>query len=309
LKPLYVAGVAGAIAAVGIIAGLLYVTPAQVVSSTYHSDPFTVTVLEDSSHRFLAKIENAGPPLENTAVFAVKRGLNADCEPQGIVAANFKIENKGGKPVMDPSTIPAKGSVTVDSASANISQIPQSADIAIYVLKVDPSSLRAIELVQKIPIRQSNYTELQQFENCLLATSGSGHYPLVFKLTNIPKGVLAYFTVNDGSASYETSFRLDKNAPDFAAIYWPDAKQNWSQGNFTRPGGPAPAWKEPHAVTVNVRTVLAGQVHEFEKQIELSDNRLKTTSLDFFEVARGNIVPAYPKYWQVQVDLQEGIIS
>ncbi|MEO9295617.1 MAG: hypothetical protein ABI347_08465 [Nitrososphaera sp.] len=51
-------------------------------------------------------------------------------------------------------------------------------------------------------------------------------------------------------------------------------------------------------------------MQEFEKQVDLSgNNRLKTTALDFFEVARGNIVPAYPKYWEVQVDLKNGTIS
>jgi hypothetical protein len=179
LKPLYVAGIAVAIAVAGIIVGLLYIiTPARVTTTTtYHSDPFTITVLEDSGQRFLAKVENSGPPLENTAAFAVKKGLNADCEPQGIVATNFKIENKDGKPAMNPSSIPAKGSVTIDSTAANIRQIPESTETAIYVLRVDPSSLRATELVQKILIRQSNLTDLQQFENCL-AKSGSG-YPLV----------------------------------------------------------------------------------------------------------------------------------
>lgn len=306
MKPLYLAGIAGAGAAVAIAVVLLYAMPAQVVR-TYHSGPFTASVLEDSSHRFLAKVENNGPPLENTAAFAVKRGLNGDCEQQGIVVANFKIENKDNKTVLDPSSLPAKGSVTIDSATANISQIPASTETAIYVLKVATDPIRATQLVNKISIQQSNMTELQQFEDCL-AKSGSG-YPLLFKLINVPKGSLAYFTVDEGGAKYTTSIRVQKNSPDFAAIYWPDAKQNWSQGNFTGPGGPAPAWKEPHAIKVNVKTVVSGQVQEFEKQVQLSDDRLKTTSLDFFEVAKGNVMTAYPKYWEIGVDLQNRIIS
>lgn len=306
MKPLYFAGIAGAGVAVAIGVMLLYAVPAQVVR-TYQSGPFTASMLEDSSHRFLAKVENDGPPLENTAAFAVKRGLNGDCEQQGIVVANFKIENKEGKTVMDPSSLPAKGSVTIDSATTNVSQIPASSETAIYILKVATDPMRATQLVQKIPIQQSNMTELQQFEGCL-AKSGAG-YPLLFKLTNVPKGSLAYFTVDDGAAKYTTSIRVQQKSPDFAAIYWPDAKQNWSQGNFTGPGGPAPAWKEPHAIKVSIKTLVSGQVQEFEKQVQLSDDSLKTTSLDFFEVAKGNVMPAYPKYWEIGVDLQNRIIS
>lgn len=297
--------IAGAGAA-AIVVAMLYVIPAQ-VAGTYHSGPFTVSVLEDSNRRFLAKVENSGPPLENTAAFAVKKGLNADCEPQGIVAANFKIEDKDGKPALNPSSIPAGRSVTIDSSSANISQIPASTETAIYVLKVDPSTVRATQLIQKIPLQQSNQTELQQFEDCL-AKSGSG-YPLLFRLSNVQKGSLAYFTVDDGKAKYETSIRVEKNSPDLAAIYWPRANQSWSQGNFTRPGGPAPAWKEPQTITVNVKSVLSGQVQEFEKHVQLSGDKLKTVSLDFFEIAKGNVVPIYPKYWEVDIDLQNRAIS
>lgn len=307
MKPLHVAGIAGAGAVIAIIIALTYVAPAQVTKS-YHSGAFTVNVIEDSNRRFLARLDNSGPALESAAAFAVKKGLNGDCEPQGVVAANFKLENKDGKVVMNPSSIPGSGSVTIDSsAAANIGQIPASTETTIYVMKVDTGSLRAKEVVEKIPIQQSNYTDLQQFENCL-AKSGSG-YPLLFKLANIPKGSVSYFTVADGTSTYETSLRMDKNAPDFAAIYWPDAKQNWSQGNFTGPGGPAPAWKEPQAVTVNVKTVLSGTVQEFEQKLQLADDRLKAASLDFFEVAKGNVVPLYPKYWEIDVDLQNRVIS
>ena len=61
MKPLYLAGVAGAGVAVALAVMLLYAVPAQVVR-VHQSGPFTASVLEDSSHRFLAKVENDGPP-------------------------------------------------------------------------------------------------------------------------------------------------------------------------------------------------------------------------------------------------------
>lgn len=55
--------------------------------------------------------------------------------------------------------------------------------------------------------------------------------------------------------------------------------------------------------------MLSGQVQKFEKQVQLSGDGLKTVSLDFFEIAKGNVVPIYPKYWEVDIDLQNRAIS
>lgn len=300
------AAIAAGLAIAGVIAAFLYVAPAQVTRS-YISGNLTINVLEASSRKFLAKVENNGPALENAAAFAVKKGLNGDCEPQGIVAADFKLENKDGKLVPNPSSIPASGSVTIDSAAANINQIPPSTETTIYVLRIDPATLHATDVLHAVPIQQSNSTELERFESCLKASDKG--YPLLFKLTNIPKGSQAYFTVDDGTKKFETSLFLRQNAPDFPAIFWPDSKQNWLQANFTKPAGPAPEWNMTQSLTLDVRTVISGQVNEFSQQIPLSNERPKTTSLDFVDVARGNAVPVYPKYWEIDVDVGDGKIS
>jgi hypothetical protein len=301
-----VAVIAGGLAIAGILAAFTYVSPAQVTKS-YNSGNLTVNVLEDSSRKFLAKVENNGPRLESAAAFVVKKGLNSDCEPQGIVVANFKLGNKNGRLVPNPDSIPANGSVTLDSTAANIGQIPPSTETTIYVMRLDPSSLRATDVLHAVQIQQSNSTDLEVFEKCLKESNRG--YPVLFKLTDISKESQAYFTVDDGTNKFETAFFLRKDAPDFPAVYWPDSRQNWLQANFTKPSGPAPAWKEPQTLVVDIKTVASGKVQEFAQQIKLSEARLKTASLDFIDVARGNAVPIYPKYWEIDVDLQNKMVS
>lgn len=295
MKPLHAAIVAGAVIAAIAVVSILYMTPAQRITS-YNSGDITVHVLEDSSRKFLTEVENSGLALDNAVAFAIKKGLNGDCEPQGIVVSNFKVENKDGNLVPNPDSIPANGRVTIDSASANLNNIPPSTETTIYILELAPSSIRATNVLHQIPIQQSNSTDLEQYEDCL---AGRG-YPLLLKLTGLQKGSQAYFTVDNGGKKYETSFFLAPDAPDFPAVYWPD-RQNWLQANFTQQAGPAPAWQEPQTLNVTVRTVVAGHIKQFEAQVV---PELRTASLDFVEVAKGNAVPVYPKYWEVRIDLE-----
>jgi hypothetical protein len=298
LKPIYAATIAGAAIAAIVIVFIVYLTPIQRTTS-YHSGNITLHVLEDSSRKFLAQIENHGPTLENAGAFAVKKGLNDNCEPQGIVVTNFQAENRDGRQVMNPSSIPANGTMTIDSTKANLSIIPPSMETTVYVFRMDPSSLLAQEVLHEVRIQQSNSTELEQYEDCL---AGRG-YPLLLKLTGLQKDSQAYFTIIDDNSGekYETSFSLAQNAPDFPAIYWPD-RQNWLQANFTRQSGPAPLWQEPQALDITVKTVVAGKVEQFEARVT---PELRTTSLDFVEAAKGNVMPIYPRYWEIEVDLAE----
>jgi hypothetical protein len=302
LKSLHIASIAGACGIVAILFAVLYFVPAQVVT-TYHSGNLDIQLLQDDSRKFLAKIENHGPALENAGAFAVKKGLNKNCEPQGIVVTSFQVENRGGRQVMNPSSIPAGGTVTIDSAKANLSTIPPSTETTVYIFRMDPSSLLAREVLHEVRIHQSNSTELEQYEDCL---AGRG-YPLLLKLTGLQKGSQAYFTIIDDSSGekYETSFSLAQNAPDFPAVYWPD-RQNWLHANFTRQSGPAPSWQEPHILDVAVKTVVAGKVEQFNARVT---PELRTTSLDFIEAAKGNAVPIYPRYWEVGVNLAGKAIS
>lgn len=294
MKPLYAAAIAGAAIVAIVILFVAYITPTQRITS-YNSGDITVHLLEDNSRKFLAQVENRGPALENAGAFAVKKGLNENCEPQGIVVANFQVENRDGRQVMNPSSIPADGIVTIDSAKANLNTIPPSTETTIYVLHMDPSSLLAREVLHEIRIQQSNSTELERYEDCL---AGRG-YPLLLKLTGLQKGSQAYFTIVGNGEKYETSFSLAQNAPDFPAIYWPD-RQNWLQANFTRQSGPAPAWQEPQALDIAVKTVVEAKVEQFEARVTPA---LRTASLDFVEAAKGNAVPIYPRYWEIEVDL------
>jgi hypothetical protein len=297
-----VAAIAGAAIAVIAVVLIAYITPTQRITS-YHSDDITFHVLEDSSRKFLAQVENRGPALENAGAFAVKKGLNENCEPQGIVVTSFQVENRDGRQVMNPSSIPANSTVTIDSAKANLSTIPPSTETTVYIFRMDPSSLLAREVLHEVRIQQSNSTELEHYEGCL---AGRG-YPLLLKLTGLQKGSQAYFTIIDDSSGekYETSFSFAQNAPDFPAVYWPD-RQNWLQANFTRQSGPAPSWQEPHILDVTVKTVVTGKVEQFNARVT---PELRTTSLDFVEAAKGNAVPIYPRYWEVGVSLAGKAIS
>jgi hypothetical protein len=162
-----------------------------------------VHVLEDSSRKFLAEVENSGPSLDNSAAFAVKKGLNGNLSP-------------------NHDSIPANGKVTIDSASANLNNIPPSTETTVYILQPEPGSIRAEGVLYTNPIQQSNSTELEQYEDCL---AGSG-YPLLFRLTGLQKDSQAYLTVDGGGEKYETLFSIAQNAPDLDAVYWPDSKQN-----------------------------------------------------------------------------------
>ena len=104
----------------------------------------------------------------------------------------------------------------------------------------------------------------------------------------------------------QTSFSIAQNASDLAAVYWPDSKQNWLKGNFTQQSGPAPLWQGQQTLQISTKTVIADHVEQFEAQLE---PELRTASLDFVEVAKGNAVPIYPKYWEVQIDFEQGTIS
>jgi len=104
----------------------------------------------------------------------------------------------------------------------------------------------------------------------------------------------------------QTSFSIAQNASDLAAVYWPDSKQNWLKGNFTQQSGPAPLWQEQQTLQIAAKTAIAGHIEQFEAQVV---PELRTASLDFVEVAKGNAVPVYPKYWEVRIDLEQRTIS
>jgi adenylate cyclase len=65
-------------------------------------------------------------------------------------------------------------------------------------------------------------------------------------------------------------------------------------------------WQGQPTLQVSAKTVIAGHVEQFEAQIA---PELRTASLDFVEVAKGNAVPVYPKYWEIQIDLEQRTIS
>ncbi len=298
MKTLHYAVAAGiAIAAIGIAIAFYAGPPAA--EQSYAAGDFTVHVVEDTGSKFLARLENNGPALNNAAAFAVRKGLNDNCEPQGIVVANFQVRNEGGRLVPNPNSLPGNASVTLDSRQSNLSIIPRGPDFetAVYVLGLEPGSIRANELVQKIPIQQPESTELEQFESCQQAFGG---YPLQLRLSNPQPGMQVYATVSDQSASYETALDISPDAPALPALYWPASRNDWLTANFTEPAGPVPAWQDIETVHVSVRVVYQGQTFSFEDSVT---PRLVTTSLDFFEVAKGSPLPSYPRYWEVEVDL------
>ena len=65
-------------------------------------------------------------------------------------------------------------------------------------------------------------------------------------------------------------------------------------------------WQGQQTLQISAKTVIAGHVEQFEAQVAPG---LCTASLDFVEVAKGNAVPVYPKYWEVQIDLEQRTIS
>lgn len=305
MKSLHVAILAGvAIAAIGL--AVIAFIPRQ--GASYSSGNFTATVLEDSTGRFLARVQNDGPTLEPAGAFVVKRTVNENCEPQGIVAANFQAVRNGQQLIPRPDLLEAGASVDIDSRNANLNVIPVGPDVetSIYILALEPNSIRASELVERIDIQKTNSTELQKFEECL-AESGRGH-PLLLHLTNPVSGSKVYFTVTDSAGnSYQTALEASPDGPAPAELFWPPSRAGWLAANFTQGSGPAPAWSDQQTVTLTVQVVESGQVQEFTQTISLSE--LTESSIDFVEVAKGNAVPIYPKFWEIKVDLQEMTIS
>jgi hypothetical protein len=305
LKGLHVAILAGvAIAAVGL--GFLAYSGPQ--GTSYSSGNFTATVLEDSAGRFLATVQNNGPTLEPAGAFVVKRTINENCEPQGIVAANFQAARDGQQLIPRPDTLEQGKSVEIDSRNSNLNTIPIGPDVetSIYILKFAPNSIRATELVERIDIQQRTTAELAEFEGCL-QESGRG-YPLLLHLENPVSGTQVYLTVTDSDGdSYETALSASEEGEAPEGLYWPQSRNGWLAANFTQASGPAPAWSEPETVTLTVKIVESGQVQEFEQTVSLSEP--SESSIDFVEVAKGNAVPVYPKYWEIKVDLEERAIG
>lgn len=299
MKPLHLAIAAGAGVAV-IAVFVYYATIPQAAGRIYTQGDFTVSVLEDSSSRFLAGVENSGPALESAGVFGVKKGLNDNCEPQGIVVANFDVRNQGGNPVPNPDSIPGDASVTLDSRRANLNVVPTGSDFetSVYILRFEPGSIRATDIIEKIPIQKPNATELDLFESCLQEQSSG--YPLQLKLVNPQKDTQAFITITYSSDRYETAISVGSNAPESSTLFWPASKRDWLAGNYTQPSGPAPAWNDQEQLHVSVSVVSGGEVTLFEDDVT---PELVTASLDFFEVAKGNPLPSYPRYWEIQVDL------
>lgn len=283
---------------------------------TFSAGNFTATVVEDDAERFLAKVENKGPTLDHAAAFAVAKRVNENtCEPQGVVIANFQVSRQqGGNLVPSQDSLRGGATVDIDSKQANLNNIPVGDDVetAIYVMRLQPGSIRATDLVQRIDLQaggqQQNATYLQAFESCLQKT-GKG-YPLLLHLENLPRASQTfYFTVTDGATGnkYETALKTSLQGDIPKELFWPPSRDGWLAGNFTKDNGPAPFWLEkPTALTIALKVVdSTGQViiggSQPEKAVSLDG--LHESSLDFAEVAKGNAVPIYPKYWQIPVDL------
>jgi hypothetical protein len=306
LKPLHLAIAAGA--GVAVLAAIVYyATLPQAAGRIYTQGDFTVSVLEDSSSRFLAHVKNGGPALESAGAFGVKKGLNENCEPQGIVVANFDVRNQGGNPTPNPDSIPGDASVTLDSRRVpNLSVIPTGPDFetSVYILRFEPGSIRATDLIEKIPIQGPGSTEAELFEHCLQEHNTG--YPLQLKLVNPQKDTQAFITITDASDRYETAISVGSNAPESSTLYWPALKRDWLAANYTQASGPAPAWNDQKQVHVSVSIVSGGEVTMFEDDVAAE---LATASLDFFELAKGNPIPSYPSYWEVQVDLSNRTVG
>jgi hypothetical protein len=281
-------------------AGLL-----QPTGDAFTAGDFKIHVIEDTGSRFLARLENNGPALSNAAAFAVKKGLNDNCEPQGIVVSNFQVRNEEGRLVPNPDSIPGNASVTLDSRQSNLSVIPTGPDFetAVYVLGLEPGSIRANKLIQKIPIQQPNSTELELFESCQQAYGG---YPLQLKLLNPRPDMQVFVTVFDQSASYETALDIRPDAPALSELFWPPSRNDWLTANYTLPSGPVPAWQDIERVQVSVSVVSRGHVSMFEGS---ATPQLAAASLDFFEVAKSDPLPSYPRYWEIEVDLAKGTVG
>ena len=304
MKPLYLVLAAGA--GISTVALLVYFGSTSQPVAVYSEGNFTVHVMEDSSDRFFARVENNGPTLENAGAFGVKKGLNELCEPQGIVVANFDVREQGGNQVPNPDSIPGNSSIVLDSRRPGLDVIPTGPDFetSVYIVRFEPGSITASDLIERIPIQLPSVSEVELFEHCLLE-QGSG-YPLQLKLVNPQRDTQVFISITDSSNNYKTAISIDPEAPDLSALFWPISKTNWLAGNYTQPSGPAPAWLSQQEILVSISLVSEGNVSNFENRIQ---PKLVSTSVDFLEVAKGNPLPSYPKYWEVQVDLANRIIN
>lgn len=308
MKTLHYAMIGGAaIAAIGIVVALYASSSFETIGAkSYAAGDFTVYVVEDTGSRFLARVENTGPALQDAAAFVVRKGLSDACEPQGIVVANFQVSNTGGRLVPNPDSIPANSQVTLDSRNVNLTTVPTGPEYetTVYILGLEPDSVRAKNLIQKIPINEPGSTELESFESCLQNTDKG--YPLELRIANPQEDTQVFFEITDSSGRYETGLSVGSEVPDPAFLFWPTSANGWLAGNYTQFSGPAPAWKEPERALVSVSVVSGGQVTTFEDNVT---PELVTASYDFLEVARGDPLPAHPRFWQIQVDLASRTIG
>lgn len=301
-----IGGAAAAIVIAAVIIATYPMAPPNKSIRSYSSGNFTAHVIEDNSNRLLVKLENKGPLLNDTGAFLVRQGFNNDCEPQGVIVSNFNVGTRAGQPFPAPDYIPDRSNITLDSASARIDTIPigDSLRTEVYILKLKPDSIIASDIVEQITIRDANLTQI--FDNCLQQT-GKG-YPVLLKVANPQPGSITYFTLEDNATGikYETVLDVNNNAPKLNEIYWPPSRDGWLADNFTKQAGPAPAWKTeelPRQLVLTVATTdSTGQIHQSAYPIELAKTR--TFSVDFPEQAKGKIVPPYPQFWQIVVDVK-----
>lgn len=246
----------------------------QLAGQTFSAGNFTATVVEDDAGRFLARLENKGPTLEHAAAFAVAKRVNENtCEPQGVVVANFQASpQQDGNLVPDQDSLKGGSTVDIDSKQANLNSIPVGDDVetAIYIMRLEPGSIRATDLIQRIDLRaggqqqqQQQAAYLQAFESCL-QKFGKG-YHLLLHLQNLPKASQTlYFTVADPATGnkYETAIKTSLQGDIPKELFWPPSADGWLAGNFTKDNGPAPSWLEnPPALTVTLKVVDSnGQV-------------------------------------------------
>lgn len=300
--------IGGAAAAAISIVIALYATSSfeTIGAKSYTAGDFTVRILEDTGSRLLADVQNNGPELSDAAAFVVRKGLGEGCEPQGIVISNFSVNEVAGKLIPNPDSLPANSKATLDSRNVNLPSIPTGPNFEtiVYILGLEQDSIRAEKLIQEVPIHRLNSTELEAFEACLQREDKG--YPLELRITNPQKDTRVFFRVTDASTSYDTGLSIGANVPDPALLFWPTSNSGWLAGNYTEFSGPAPAWKDQEQVRVSVRVVSGGEVTEFEDNVT---PRLVTASHDFVDVAKGDPLPAHPKFWQIDVDLRNESIS
>lgn len=308
LKTLHYAVIGGAAAAaIGIVIALYATSSFETIGAkSYTAGDFTVRILEDTSSRFLADVQNSGPRLNDAAAFVIRKGINETCEPEGVVISNFSVNEVGGRLVPNPDSIPANSKVTLDSRNVNLPSIPTGPNFetTVYILGLEQDSIRAERLVQEIPIHETNSTELEAFEACLQREDKG--YPLELRITNPQKDTRVFFRITDASTSYDTGLSIGANVPDPALLFWPTSNGGWLGGNYTEFSGPAPAWKDQEQVQVSIRVVSGGEVTEFEENVT---PKLVTATHDFVDVAKGDPLPAHPKFWQIDVDLRNRTIS